>query len=66
MAEDRHYLTVGPDPKGRGLLAIISEGSPQRGDKNVTVCTLELVKNMKQAKKWFRQMMAERPWETRQ
>jgi hypothetical protein len=66
MAEDRHYLTVGPDPKGRGLMAIISLGSPQHGDKNVTVCDVELVKNMQEAKKWFRKAMIEKPWETRQ
>lgn len=65
MAEDIIYLTVGDDPKGRGLLAIMSRGSPQRGDKNVTVLTLEVVKNMKEAKAWFRRMKIEQPWEIR-
>lgn len=66
MAEDRYYLTTGPDPHGRGLLAICSLGTPQRGDETVTVCSLEVVKNMKEARKWFRRVIAEKPWETRQ
>jgi hypothetical protein len=66
MAENQFYLSMGPDPKGRGVLAVISLGSPQRGDKDVTVCTLEIVKNRKEAKQWFRRMMIERPWEARQ
>jgi hypothetical protein len=65
MAEDRFYLTVGDDPHGRGLLAIISFGSPQYGDENVTVLTLEVVKNMKAAKRWYKRMLIEQPWEAR-
>lgn len=58
-----YYLTCGDDPKGRGILAIISRGSPQRGDKEVTVCDIEVCKNMKAAKKWYRRQMKTRSWE---
>lgn len=66
MAENKIYLTWDKNPKGAGLLAIISQGQPQLGDKNCTVLTLEVVPNAKAAKKWFRRMAQERPWETRQ
>lgn len=65
MAEDTIYLTVGKNPKGRGLLAVMSYGSPQKGDADVRILTLEIVKNMKAAEKWFKLMAVERPWETR-
>jgi len=66
MAEDYIYLTVDKDPKGRGLLAIMTQGHPQFGDANCTVLTLEVVPNMKAAKLWFERMKIEKPWETRQ
>lgn len=66
MSEDRVYLTVGEDPHGRGKLAIITRGCVQHGDKNVTVLTLEVVKNMKAAKSWYRRMLVEQPWVMRQ
>lgn len=64
--EDHVYLTVGKDPKGRGLLAIITQGHIQYGDANCTVLTLGVVPNMKAAKKWYKRMKSEKPWETRQ
>lgn len=60
------YLTVGDDPHGRGLLAIVSEGHPRAGDGKCVLLTLEVVPSMKAAKRWFKQMKVERPWETRQ
>lgn len=65
MTETDVYLTVGDDPKGRGLLAIVSRGHPQRGDAKCTVLTVEVVKNMKAAKAWFRRVKIEQPWELR-
>ena len=65
MSENKFYLTVGDNPKGKGLLAVVSLGSPQRGDEKVMVCTFEVVPNMKAAKKWYRRMLVERPWEMR-
>ena len=63
MAEDHIYLTVDTDPKGRGLLAIMTQGSPQFGDKEVIVLTLEVVPDMDAANKWYDQMLIERPWQ---
>jgi len=65
MAEDHIYLTVDKNPKGKGLLAIMTQGHIQYGDASL-VLTFEVVPNMKAAKKWFRRMKIERPWETRQ
>lgn len=65
MAEDVMYLTVGDDPHGRGLMAIASMGSPQKGDAHCTVLDVEIVKNMKEAKAWWRRIQRERPWEPR-
>lgn len=65
MAESDIYLTVGNDPKGSGLLAIMTEGHPQRGDANCTVLTIRRVKNHNEAQEWFRRMKVERPWESR-
>lgn len=66
MAENRYYLTIGPNPNGRGLMAIATLGSPQRGDKNVQVLDVELVQSKEEANEWFQRVMKERPWETRQ
>ena len=57
-------LTVGRDKKG-GLLAIISDGSPQLGDEEVTILSVKVVKNKKAAREWFKRMTVERPWEER-
>lgn len=65
MAEDRIYLTVDNNPNGRGLLAVMTQGHPQFGDKECVVLTLEVVKNMKEAKRWFKRMKIEQPWEVR-
>lgn len=63
--ESSIYLTVGQDEKGK-MLAIISQGQPQLGDQNVIILDVKRVKNMKEARAWYRQMRIERPWETRQ
>ncbi len=66
MSEDTIYLTTGPNPKGPGLLAIMTRGQMQLGDRHVEVLTLEVVQTYEEARQWFRQMKIERPWETRQ
>lgn len=58
-----YYLTCGDNPNGLGILAIISRGSPQFGDAEVALCDLEVCKNMKAAKKWYRRQMKTKPWE---
>lgn len=66
MAEDRYYLTTDDDPKGRGLIAIITLGSPQAGDEHCTVCTLEVgFATQKEAEAWFKRMLVEQPWNER-
>lgn len=65
MAEDQIYLTVDTNPNGPGLVAVMTQGQPQLGDEHCVVLSLELVKNMKEAKIWFRRMKVERPWELR-
>lgn len=65
MSEDTMYLTVDRhkrQPENDGYIAIISYGSPQLGDKLTTVLTVEIVKNMKEAKAWFKKMKIEQPW----
>lgn len=64
--EDKIYLSVDKDPKGRGLLAVMTKGHPRYGDKNVIVLTIEVgFKNMKEAKRWYKKMLIEQPWELR-
>lgn len=69
MAADTLYLTVDRErrqPQNDGYIAVITLGNYQAGDDPITVLSVEVVKNMKTAKQWFRRMKIERPWETRQ
>lgn len=70
MAEDRIYLTTAPAPRQpEKVLAIITIGSPQKGDKDIQVLTLETFpKEVPYAdiQTWFERMMVEQPWNTRQ
>ena len=65
MAEDKIYLTVDKNPKGKGLLAIMTQGHIQFNDDKCIVLSLEVVSNMKAAKAWFKKMKIEKPWESR-
>lgn len=65
MAEDRIYLTVDRkkrQPQNDGYIAVISYGQIQLGDEKCTILNVEVVKNMKEAKSWFRKMKIEQPW----
>ena len=68
MTADRYYLTVDRQKRheGDGYVAVISIGSPQVGDEKVTILTATVVPNMKTAKRWYREQLASKPWETRQ
>jgi hypothetical protein len=69
MRETRLVLTVAKEkrqPQNDGYIAIISLGSPQLGSSEVTILDVSVVKNMKEAKAWFRKAKAEQPWATRQ
>jgi hypothetical protein len=64
--ETKLYLTVSPDkrqPQNDGYVAIISEGSPQKGDKDIKVLSIKIVSEQDEAKTWFKRMIIERPWE---
>lgn len=69
MNEDRIFLTVAREkrqPQNDGYIAVISQGSPQLGSEQTTILTLQVVRNRKAAMAWYRRMIVERPWETRQ
>lgn len=61
-------MTVGREkrqPENDGYVAVITDGCYQAGDDPVICLDVEIVKNMKEAKAWFRRMKIERPWEPR-
>lgn len=71
MALDQIYLTVAREkrqPEDDGYLAVISFGQVQLGDRmeDITVVGVKLVKNMKEARIWYKRAKADQPWETRQ
>lgn len=62
------YLTVGKEkrqPENDGYIAVISSGHFRRGDEQTILLDVEIVQNMKEAKKWFKRAIIERPWEPR-
>jgi hypothetical protein len=65
MNASRFYLTVEPDPESGTLIAIISQGHPQRGDEEVTVCDVRRVQPYSGAEAWFKKQCITRPWEKR-
>lgn len=66
------YLTIGPTTSTEGervQLAVVSLGSPQFGDDDVDVLTLEtfqLGTPRAEIEAWYARVREERPWETRQ
>lgn len=61
---EKYYLTTNPHPRIAGsFLAIISQGSPQMGDRMVKVCSVEVVKSKAAAKLWWKGQMMTKPWE---
>lgn len=66
MAVDQIYLTVSREKYEKGYLAVLSYGQPQLGDEDCKVLDCTWVQNMKEAKAWKKQMINEKPWETRQ
>lgn len=64
----RYYLSVDVakrEPQRDGYIAVISRGHPRRGDPETLVCSVEIVPNMKAAKRWFREQIKTEPWERR-
>lgn len=58
------YLTYDKLPDGRNL-AVISDGSPQRGHPDVNVLTMEIVKDATEALAWFEQEKILQSWNPR-
>lgn len=59
-------LTVGWDGCRGVYMAVVTDGSVQDGDENVSVLDVELCKTREDAEEWGRKTMLEKPWETRQ
>jgi len=67
MADSKLVLTTGPHPRKPGkLIAVLSRGSPQRGDDDVMVLSVEVVDDMQAAFVWANKAIQSEPWETRQ
>ena len=64
MSDLRHglYLTTGRDAQGR-LIAVCSDGTPQRGHSPVTILAVEVVQSVGDAVEWFASIKRSRPWE---
>lgn len=60
-----YYLSVGPNPNGPGLLAVMSDGQPQLGHASCEILTVEVLKDRDEAEAWFERMKLTRPWEPR-
>jgi len=62
---DDYYISLGRNDEGY-LLAIITKGHPNAGDKNVEVCDVQVVNNRNEAAEWFAESLTEKPWLPRQ
>lgn len=63
-------LTIGDNPSrkrpAKPLLAVVTDGSPQLGHKDVEVLTLETFDTCEQAREWYKEVIVTQPWMTRQ
>lgn len=70
MSEDRYYLTTDIDDESNTVIAVISIGSPQKGDKKVLVCSVERFDINDDTdydiQKWFEEQIRLEPWVIRQ
>lgn len=58
-----YYLTYGPNPKKPGtILAVISDGTPQKGHSPVTVCDTGVFETEEQMRQWYKAGLALEPW----
>lgn len=56
-----YCLSGGPDPRGDGMMAIISDGHPQM-DADVTILDVKRVKSREEAEIWFKRQTILEPW----
>lgn len=61
-------LTVGAIPDGREIAVISDGGHPQIDNAQCTVCAVAVLDDLpnRDADAWFKRMVEERPWESRQ
>ena len=56
-----YCLSVRPDPKGDGLLAMISDGIPNK-HRDITLLDVTRCRNKEQAEAWFERQVMLEPW----
>lgn len=61
MTENEIYFTYGRLDDGR-YCGVVSRGSPQRGDGNVEVLTVEALASEYEIKEWGERVLKEHPW----
>ena len=64
----RYYLTVATEkrkPQRDGYIAVISRGHFRRGDAETLLCAVDVMPNVKAARRWFREQVETEPWERR-
>jgi len=59
------YLTMGPDPKGRGTIVVCSDGTTQLGHEGSKVMATEFVKDYTDGLAWYQRVCLEQPWNKR-
>lgn len=57
-----YFLTIGMDPKGRGLLATLSDGSPQYGHRPVKVLDLAILPSREACRDWMQCAINQQAW----
>lgn len=61
MAQHKTYFTIGPALDGR-ILAMVTKGHTQYGDKEVTVLWLEVVPTVAAGKALIEKWRTDEPW----
>lgn len=56
------FLTMGPNPKGSGVLAVCTDGHPKNGDPECIVLDMSVVETEEAGRKWFHLVCMTRPW----
>jgi hypothetical protein len=58
-----YFLSVNPNPKGEGYMAVITDGHPQRGHTQIEILDMDIFKTRLEATKWFKRRCRELPWQ---
>lgn len=57
-----YFLTIGPNPKGDGVMAVITDGSVKQGHVPVHVLDVDIFKTAEDAQMWFKRQCMLEPW----